>query len=373
MFYKILRYLSFVFGGLLGFLLGYTTNNILVDYHLNTVVVYSINTVFILTVGFLCYFLFPYLFDKGQESIEVVFQKAKKTPSTDIIIGVFAFILSIIISFFISLPLSNMTLPVIGNLLGIILSVFIYVILGVLSIKIAMNKKEEILKFKLFAREKNEKYDKGEVISNFKSHKVRAIPKILDTSVIIDGRIYDIIKTGFIEGPIIIPMFMVKELQYIADSEDSLRRQKGRRGLDILDLIQKEKSLEVKIVEKDFPNIKEVDHKLLKLTEEYNGKLITNDYNLNKVGSLQKISILNINELALALKPVVIQGEKLIVDVISEGKEEEQGLGYFDDGTMIVVEDGREYIGQTIETTVTSVIQTPAGKMIFTRKNYNKK
>lgn len=372
MFYKILRYLSFVFGGLLGFLLGYTANNILVDFHLNNIVVYSINTVFVLTFGFLCYFLFPYLFDKGQEKIEVVFQKAKKTPSTDIIIGVFAFILSIIISFFVSLPLSNMTLPVIGNSLGIILSVFIYVILGVLSIKIAMNKKDEILKFKFFPREKSEKFENGELISNFKSYKVKAIPKILDTSVIIDGRIYDIIKTGFIEGPIIIPMFMVKELQYIADSDDNLRRQKGRRGLDILDLIQKEKSVEVKIVEKDYPSIKEVDHKLLKLTEEYNGKLITNDYNLNKVGTLQKISILNINELALSLKPVVIQGEKLIVEVISAGKEQEQGLGYFDDGTMIVVEDGREYIGKTIETTVTSVIQTPAGKMIFTRKNYNK-
>ena len=164
-------------------------------------------------------------------------------------------------------------------------------------------------------------------------------------------------------------MFMVKELQYIADSEDTSRRQRGRRGLDILDLIRNEKGIEVKVLEKDYKDINEVDHKLLKLTEDLKGKLITNDYNLNKVAALQKISILNINELALAIKPVVIQGEKLIVDVLSKGKEPEQGLAYLSDGTMIVVEDGREYIGQTIETTVTSILQTPAGKMIFVRKN----
>lgn len=371
MFYKILRTLSFVFGGLLGALLAYGTNNLLSLYQMNhSIVEIGIYAVFILLLGLFCYFLFPFMFNFGSKKLDVVFQQAKKTPSTDIIIGVFAFILSIIISFFVSLPLSNITFPIVGNLIGVVISIFIYVILGILAVKIAMNKKDEILRFKIFSREKTEKLD---TVSNYKAHKAKVIPKILDTSVIIDGRIYDIIKTGFIEGPIIIPMFMVKELQFIADSDDNLRRQKGRRGLDILDLIQKEKSLEVKIVEKDYNNIKEVDHKLLKLTEEYNGKLITNDYNLNKVGVLQNIPILNINELALALKPVVIQGEKLVVEVISAGKEPEQGLGYFDDGTMIVVEDGKEYIGQTIETTVTSVIQTPAGKMIFTRKNYNKK
>ena len=281
-------------------------------------------------------------------------KKAQKTPTSDIVTAIIGLIVGLIIAFLISLPISNIKFPVIGNLLSATITIFIYCALGFIGIKIAVDKKEEILKFKLFSREKS--FKKGHVY-----------PKILDTSV--DGRIYDIIKTGFLEGPIIIAMFMVKELQYIADSEDPNRRQRGRRGLDILDLLQNEKNIEIKIVDKDYKNIKEVDHKLLKLTEDYHGKLITNDYNLNKVASLQKISILNINELALAVKPVVIQGEKLIVEVINRGKEPEQGLGYLSDGTMIVVEDGKDYIGQTIETTVTSILQTPAGKMIFTRKN----
>lgn len=369
--FTALRILSFVFGGLFGALVAYAANGFFYEYQINTnfteIGMYFLFSAFF---GVLSSLLFPVIFRKALEKIDALYQKAKRTPITDIIIGVFAFILSIIISFFVSLPISNINFPIVGNSLSIILIICIYLILGVLSVKIAMNKKEEISKFQIFSVDENEKSNS---LDNAFYRTEGISPKILDTSVIIDGRIYDIIKTGFIEGPIIIPMFMVKELQYIADSEDGLRRQKGRRGLDILDLIRNEKSLEVKVIEDDYPDIKEVDHKLLKLTEELNGKLITNDYNLNKVGILQKISILNINELALSLKPVVIQGEKLVVEVISEGKEPEQGLGYFADGTMIVVEDGREYIGQTIETTVTSVLQTPAGKMIFTRKNYNKK
>lgn len=353
--FKVLRYLTFVFGGLLGILLAYGLGQV-VELSLSKFVLVSVYSVFAIIFGIIFYLLFPMILKKLTVNFEDVMKKSQKTPTSDIMIAIAGLIVGLIIAFLISLPISNLNFPVIGNLLSATISIFIYVVFGFIGVKVAISKKEEILKFKLFSREKSVK-------------KGTSYPKILDTSVIIDGRIHDIIKTGFLEGPIIIAMFMVKELQYIADSEDPNRRQRGRRGLDILDRIQKEKDIEVRIVDKDYKNIKEVDHKLLKLTEDLHGKLITNDYNLNKVASLQKISILNINELALAIKPVVIQGEKLIVEVINRGKEPEQGLGYLSDGTMIVVEDGKDYIGQTIETTVTSILQTPAGKMIFTRKN----
>lgn len=353
--FKVLRYLTFVFGGLLGILVAYGLGQV-VELSLSKFVLVSVYSVFAIIFGIIFYLLFPMILKKLTVNFEDVMKKSQKTPTSDIMIAIAGLIVGLIIAFLISLPISNLNFPVIGNLLSATISIFIYVVFGFIGVKVAISKKEEILKFKLFSREKSVK-------------RGTSYPKILDTSVIIDGRIHDIIKTGFLEGPIIIAMFMVKELQYIADSEDPNRRQRGRRGLDILDRIQKEKDIEVRIVDKDYKNIKEVDHKLLKLTEDLHGRLITNDYNLNKVASLQKISILNINELALAIKPVVIQGEKLIVEVINRGKEPEQGLGYLSDGTMIVVEDGKDYIGQTIETTVTSILQTPAGKMIFTRKN----
>lgn len=353
--FKVLRYLTFVFGGLLGILLAYGLGQV-VELSLSKFVLVSVYSVFAIIFGIIFYLLFPMILKKLTVNFEDVMKKSQKTPTSDIMIAIAGLIVGLIIAFLISLPISNLNFPVIGNLLSATISIFIYVVFGFIGVKVAISKKEEILKFKLFSREKSVK-------------RGTSYPKILDTSVIIDGRIHDIIKTGFLEGPIIIAMFMVKELQYIADSEDPNRRQRGRRGLDILDRIQKEKDIEVRIVDKDYKNIKEVDHKLLKLTEDLHGRLITNDYNLNKVASLQKISILNINELALAIKPVVIQGEKLTVEVINRGKEPEQGLGYLSDGTMIVVEDGKDYIGQTIETTVTSILQTPAGKMIFTRKN----
>ncbi|MFD0615832.1 PIN/TRAM domain-containing protein [Paenibacillus sp. GCM10027629] len=191
--------------------------------------------------------------------------------------------------------------------------------------------------------------------------------KILDTSVIIDGRIADICKTGFIEGTIVIPEFVLEELQHIADSSDLLKRNRGRRGLDILNKIQKELEVKVLIYEGDFDEISEVDSKLVKLAKVLQGKVVTNDFNLNKVCELQGVSVLNINDLANAVKPVVLPGEEIIVQVIKDGKEHGQGVAYLDDGTMIVVEGGREYIGTTMEVLVTSVLQTSAGRMIFAK------
>ncbi|MEO3947956.1 PIN/TRAM domain-containing protein [Gorillibacterium sp. CAU 1737] len=191
--------------------------------------------------------------------------------------------------------------------------------------------------------------------------------KILDTSVIIDGRIADICKTGFIEGTLVIPEFILEELQHIADSSDLLKRNRGRRGLDILNKIQKELDVKVEIYEGDFEEISEVDSKLVRLAKVMGGKVLTNDFNLNKVCELQGVSVLNINDLANAVKPVVLPGEEIVVQVIKDGKEHGQGVAYLDDGTMIVVEGGRDYIGTTMEVMVTSVLQTSAGRMIFAK------
>ncbi|NOY64271.1 MAG: TRAM domain-containing protein [Nitrospirae bacterium] len=200
-----------------------------------------------------------------------------------------------------------------------------------------------------------------------KGQSVESNQKILDTSVIIDGRIADVCDTGFIEGTLIVPQFILQELQHIADSADSLRRARGRRGLDILHRIQKMSGITVKIVEDDFPKIKEVDAKLVALAKMMDAKILTNDFNLNKVAALQGVPVLNINELANALKPVVLPGETMKVFVLKEGKEQNQGVAYLDDGTMVVVENGRRFIGKNIDVSVTSVLQTTAGRMIFSR------
>jgi len=190
---------------------------------------------------------------------------------------------------------------------------------------------------------------------------------LLDTSVIIDGRILDILKTKFLESKIVIPKFVLKELQQIADSTDPIKRQRGRRGLEILHTIQKESGFDIAFHEEEFPETKEVDTKLVKLAKLIEAKILTVDFNLNRVASLQGIKVLNINELANALKPVVFPGEQMQVKLIKEGKEYNQAIGYLDDGTMVVVEEGRKLIGQEIKVLVTSVLQTQAGRMIFTK------
>ena len=193
----------------------------------------------------------------------------------------------------------------------------------------------------------------------------RRMPKVLDTSVIIDGRIADICEAHFLDGVMLIPQFVLHELQLVADSADSMKRQRGRRGLEVLQRIQKMAHLEVEIADDDFLNVPDVDLKLIELAKRYDGKIVTNDYNLNKVASLQGIEILNVNQLANALKPVVLPGEIMRVFILREGKEYNQGVAYLDDGTMVVVDNARKMIGKTIDVSVTSVLQTTAGKMIF--------
>nr|WP_245544068.1 PIN domain-containing protein [Peptoniphilus timonensis] len=193
------------------------------------------------------------------------------------------------------------------------------------------------------------------------------IPKVLDTSVIIDGRILDIVKAGFIEGPLVVPVFVLEELQHIADSADALKRNRGRRGLDTVAEIQELKNVEVIIYKGKIEEIPEVDSKLLKLAIDLNGKIVTNDFNLNKVARVQNLDVLNINELANAVKPLYLPGEEMDILIVREGKEHNQGLAYLDDGTMIVVENGKDLIGEKVNVVVTSALQTSAGKMIFAK------
>ncbi|MEO8325004.1 MAG: TRAM domain-containing protein [Nitrospirota bacterium] len=193
------------------------------------------------------------------------------------------------------------------------------------------------------------------------------IKKLLDTSVIIDGRIADLCETGFIEGTLVVPHFILQELQHISDSSDGLKRARGRRGLDILNVLQKVSNIKVELVEDDFPHVKEVDTKLIELAKQMDAKVLTNDFNLNKVAGIQGVRVLNINDLCNALKPVVLPGETIRVFVLKEGKESGQGVAYLDDGTMVVVDHAKRWIGKNAEVIVTSVLQTSAGRMIFTR------
>jgi uncharacterized protein YacL len=219
----------------------------------------------------------------------------------------------------------------------------------------------------LLGLRRGEKLNLSSVFTLFKGRGAEANKKLLDTSVIIDGRIADVCETGFLEGEFIVPQFILHELQHIADSPDSLKRARGRRGLDILHRMQKMSQIDVSIVEEDFPKIKEVDAKLVALGKAMGGKVVTNDFNLNKVAELQGVPVLNINELANSIKPVVLPGETMRVFIIKEGKEQNQGVAYLEDGTMVVIDNGRKLIGKNVDVAVTSVLQTTAGRMIFTK------
>jgi uncharacterized protein YacL len=246
-----------------------------------------------------------------------------------------------------------------------------YFIFGYLGVVIATSKGKEMAIGMIPAKNKAQPEQNAAAARFGKGNRKKsdAIPKIFDTSVIIDGRIAEIMKTGFLEGPIVIPEFVLVELRHIADSSDSLKRTRGRRGLDILNKIQKEYGVEIYNTdnEKSLKEIPEVDVKLLKLAQLINGKVVTNDFNLNKVAAINGVNVLNINELANCLKPVVLPGEEMTVSLVKQGKDSSQAIGYLDDGTMIVVEDGRKQIGKTARINVTSVLQTSAGRMIFGR------
>lgn len=292
--------------------------------------------------------------------VKTLERELKGTPVSDLLTGSLGLIVGLFIAFLASRPFVDLGVPFLGTFVSVVL----YGVLGYLGVRLSVGRSQDMVKTYKDLR------GGPRLTSNGPSKEkviMQTVPKILDTSVIIDGRIADICKAGFLDGPLIVPTFVLEELQHIADSADSTKRNRGRRGLDILSSMQQNPAYEVVISEEDFPDVPEVDSKLLKLTQKLSGYIVTIDYNLNKVAKVQGIKVLNINELANAVKPVAIPGESMVITVIKEGKEQDQGLAYLDDGTMIVVENGREFIGQEIETVVTSVIQTAAGKMIFAK------
>ncbi|MGF7536404.1 PIN/TRAM domain-containing protein [Bacillus mexicanus] len=284
-----------------------------------------------------------------------------KAPVPDLLFGSLGLVFGLIIAYLIVnvIPLDNIPYRIFSTIIPVFLAFF----LGYLGFQVGFKKKDELIS--LFSISAKMQKKKGTADEELEVQDKKL--KILDTSVIIDGRIADICQTGFLEGIIVIPQFVLGELQHIADSSDVLKRNRGRRGLDILNRIQKELDIEVEIYEGDFEDIQEVDSKLVKLAKLTSGVVVTNDFNLNKVCELQKVAVLNINDLANAVKPVVLPGEEMNVQVIKDGKEHNQGVAYLDDGTMIVVEEGRNYIGKHIDVLVTSVLQTAAGRMIFAK------
>lgn len=276
----------------------------------------------------------------------------QKLTLVELVLSAAGLIIGLIVANLITIPINNV------DIIGVPVAIFANVLFGCIGIRIMVSKKNEDF-IEAFFEKRGLVRTKGSILH-----------KILDTSVIIDGRIVDICRSGFLEGDLIIPAFVLDELRHIADSEDPLRRNRGRRGLDVLNILQKDLGYPVRIEKVEIPEEEEVDGKLLKAAKRLHAEVLTNDYNLNKVARIHNVPVLNINELSNALKPIALPGEDMKVQVIKDGKENGQGIGYLDDGTMIVVDGGKKHMGEMVEVTVTSVLQTAAGRMIFAKLKY---
>ena len=323
-------------------------------YNVSRLVEVAVFAALTLGMGVLFFFLTPYFIKVGQKIIVKIEKESASVGTLDMLVSLGGIIIGLIVAYFISSFVTQR--PVIGSAI----SAVVYVFLGILGYRMSTRRKDDIFSIASSLKISQHKDKAGKKV-------VSGVPKVLDTSVIIDGRIADIAKTGFIEGKFIVPTFVLEELRHIADSSDDLKRIKGRRGLDILNIMQEELKLDFEISDMDFEDISEVDMKLLKLAQTLNGKVLTNDFNLNKVAQFQGVKVLNINELANAVKTVVIPGEEMVVVIVKEGKEHNQGVAYLDDGTMIVVENAKKLIGQQFTVIVTTVLQTAAGRMIFAK------
>jgi uncharacterized protein YacL len=311
-----------------------------------------LNIIYINRDIFLFVFLFAFIFIFVSNALaRPISDKVEKALIKYPVEEILMYIIGLAIGLFVANLIGNVLLHNQSTTIEFIWATLTYLGLGYFGVHLVHLKKEEI---------------KGWFTKKGNYQGVLA-PKLLDTSVIIDGRILDIIKTNFVEGKIIIPQFVLDELRHIADSSDQLKRNRGRRGLDILAEIQNLKEVPIEIIQTDYPDIEEVDMKLLKLATELGGRIVTNDFNLNKVAKLQKVVVLNMNELANAVKPIVLPKEEMVVHISKEGKEEQQGVAYLNDGTMIVIEGGRKYVGKTKNIIVTTVLQTAAGRMIFAK------
>ena len=308
--------------------------------------------------------LAPFITNSIFNYAELLTSSLSKIPTSDILVMVFGIGIGLILANLIGSPFSR--LPIVGSYIPIILSL----ILSVVGAKLALRKHNDIVGF--FNRIPNRKVIKPEekqpdVLAGPLGDRLYSCNKLLDTSVIIDGRIMDIVAAGFLDGQLVVPNFVLEQLQKLSDSAANLKRAKGRRGLDLVQDLRISYKDQVVVVDNDFDDISEVDAKLVRLAKQAQAAIITNDYNLNKVAGIQGVKVLNINELANAIKPVVIAGEEMHVYLVKEGKEPNQAIAYLDDGTMIVVENGRHSIGTSIPVVVTSVLQTAAGRMIFAK------
>ena len=311
------------------------------------------------------YFISSFILKQGLVIARRLERVLTHIPNQELIAGTIGLLFGLIIANLIGAAFNQV--PIIGPYISIILSA----IFGYSGVRLMARKGPEMYLNYLKQWKRSEagtKKSRGfNMFGSHKSSDLNSTAKLLDTSVIIDGRIKELCATGFIDGPLVVPVFVLNELQIISDSADAMKRNRGRRGLDILKEMQDAKLVSIEIVEDDYDDLHEVDSKLMRLALEKQWKLMTNDFNLNKVARVQGIKVLNLNELANVLKPALIAGEWIRVQVMKEGKEIQQGVAYLDDGTMIVVEDGRPYVGQEVEVMVTSILQTSAGRMIFAR------
>ena len=379
MVYKILRYVIALLVGIMGYML---TDNFMpvwepiIDVKFWTMGFFGISIIKILAlalgglIGALIGFVIALpIINQGLKLARRIESLLSRVPNQELMAGTAGLLFGLIIANLIGLAFYRV--PIIGSYIPIILSA----IFGYIGMRLASRKGPELyanwLQSRTVAKDKKKDVVPKDseqaaipIISEFESV---SVAKLLDTSVIIDGRIAELCETGFLEGPLVVPLFVLEELQHISDSADVLKRNRGRRGLDILQSMQQKEIIAIKVIADDFEDITEVDSKLMRLALDKKWKIVTNDFNLNKVASLQGIEVLNLNDLANALKPAMIPGEWIRVQVIKEGKEDNQGVAYLDDGTMIVIENGAQYVDTSIDVMVTSVLQTSAGRMIFAR------
>lgn len=377
MVYKILRYVIALLVGIMGYML---TDNFMpvwepiIDVKFWTMGFFGISIIKILAlalgglIGALIGFVIALpIINQGLKLARRIESLLSRVPNQELMAGTAGLLFGLIIANLIGLAFYRV--PIIGSYIPIILSA----IFGYIGMRLASRKGPELyanwLQSRTVAKDKKKDVVPKDseqaaipVISEFESV---SVAKLLDTSVIIDGRIAELCETGFLEGPLVVPLFVLEELQHISDSADVLKRNRGRRGLDILQSMQQKEIIAIKVIADDFEDITEVDSKLMRLALDKKWKIVTNDFNLNKVASLQGIEVLNLNDLANALKPAMIPGEWIRVQVIKEGKEDNQGVAYLDDGTMIVIENGAQYVDTSIDVMVTSVLQTSAGRMIL--------
>ena len=373
MIYKLLRYAIAILFGSMGYVGADALSTLMVsvwDEKMLQMGVFGISamtilyyTLSILLAAFIGYLVSQYILRIGLRVAKQIERILSRVPSQQLVAGTIGLLFGLIIANLIGMAFERV--PIIGSYLPIVLSA----VLGYIGIRLGMDKGPDLYKTMVSYTFRGGR-NKGRTIKEPKEKETQpqtCSAKVLDTSVVIDGRILDIVNTGFLEGPFIVPVFVLEELQKLSDSADTLKRNRGRRGLDLLQTMREKLTDSMEIIDVNYEDLSEVDLKLIRLSMDKHWKLITNDFNLNKVATLQGVEVLNLNDLANAIKPKMMSGETLLVRIMKAGKEPHQGVAYLDDGTMIVVENGVDHVDQTVNVVVTSVLQTSAGRMIFAR------